>query len=145
MPDETSPQPPPGRKSGSRAVLETGDWIFKPLSRNSTEAAHSEADAPVECARRAARLRGRKPGPTKMFHPGGRFRDELGECFDYVFPELLEDPALPPWVFERVRFLLRGTNDRFQPRRAARDAERIVVGLRYGYGDLPRGGAETPN
>jgi hypothetical protein len=51
---------------------------------------------------------------------------------------LLEDPALPPWIFERVPFLLRGTNDRFQPRRATREEERIVVGLRYGHGDLPR-------
>ena len=73
-----------------------------------------------------------------MFHPEGRFRDESGNRFDYIFPELLEDPALPPWIFERVPFLLRGTTDRFQPRRATREDERIVVGLRYGYGDLPR-------
>jgi len=143
MPDEKSPRPPQSRKSAGGAAPENRDWIFKPLKRRPTEGARSDSEAQIECARRATRLRGRKPGPTKMFHPGGRFRNELGEPFDYVFLELLEDPTLPPWVFEHLPFLLRGTNDRFQPRRATRETERIVVGLRYGYGDLPRNAEES--
>lgn len=138
MPDEKSPQPPERRKTGGREAPGHRDWIFKPLNREPREATGREPLAELECARRATRLRGQQPGPTKMYHPGGCFQDELGDRFDYVFPELLEDPALPPWVFERVPFLLRGTTERFQPRRATREAERIVVGLRYGHGDLPR-------
>lgn len=138
MPDDASPQHPDRPKRGARIESESRAWTVKPLNQRPKETTRSESEVQIECARRATRLHGHKPGPAKMFHPGGRFRDETGECFDYLFPELLEDPALPPWVFERVPFLLRGTKDRFQPRRAARESERIVVGLRYGYGDLPR-------
>lgn len=37
----------------------------------------------------------------KMYHPAGRLRDKDGNAFDWVFPELLKDPTLPPTVFPR--------------------------------------------
>ncbi|HEY3898339.1 MAG TPA: hypothetical protein VGM54_06985 [Chthoniobacter sp.] len=130
-----SPRIPDDRKTGTPEASGNGDGIGKPTPRTESKAA---SKLEVEHARKVTRFRGRPPGPTKFFHPAGRFRGESGSRFDYIFAELLEDPALPPWIFERVPFLLRGTNDRFQPRRATREEERIVVGLRYGYGDLPR-------
>jgi hypothetical protein len=138
MPDETSLPATDLRKSGAPASPEDREWIFKPLDEERRDATRLSATLEIECARQAARSRGITPGPTRMFHSAGRFRDQSGVRFDYLFPELLEDPALPAWVFERVPFLLRGTTDRFQPRRTSREAERIVVGLRYGHGDLPR-------
>jgi hypothetical protein len=136
MPEETSPRIPDDRKSGAPEASGNRERILKRVDPRAERGISSKLE--VEHARRVTRFRGRPPGPTKLFHPEGRFRDESGNCFDYIFPELLEDPALPPWIFERVPYLLRGTNDRFQPRRATREAERIVVGLRYGHGDLPR-------
>jgi hypothetical protein len=136
MPHELPSRAPGLPKAGAACDRENRDWIFKPIPAKADDLMESALEA--ESARRAARLRGFSSGPVRMYHRGGRFHDGQGERFDYIFPELLEDPALPSWVFERVPFLLRGTNDHFQPRRAARDAERIVVGLRYGHGDIPR-------
>ena len=138
MPDETNPRPSANGPAVSPGGGEENDWIFKPIDGRSHETTSAESAPQLERSRGGNRRRGHAPGPKKMFHPEGRFRDESGNRFDYIFPELLEDPALPPWIFERVPFLLRGTADRFQPRRATREEERIVVGLRYGYGDLPR-------
>jgi hypothetical protein len=141
MPDELpppSPDEPKPQRSG-----EEREWLIKSLNRGRRSAGDAAAKPEVERPRKVSRSGGHPPGPKRMFHPDGRFCEESGQRFDYVFPELLDDPAIPPWVFERVPFLLRGTNCRFQPRRATREGERVVVGLRYGHGDLPRGSGQN--
>jgi hypothetical protein len=39
------------------------------------------------------------PGVRTLYHEAGRFRGPDGRRFDYVFPELIKDPTLPPHLF----------------------------------------------
>jgi hypothetical protein len=72
-----------------------------------------------------------------MYHPAGRILEQNGARFDYLFPDLLDDPAWGLPVFLGVPTLLRGTGDLFVSRRSAREEDRLSIGLKYGHGDLP--------
>jgi hypothetical protein len=47
-------------------------------------------------------------GIPRIVHAKGRFQARGGQRFDYVFPELLVDPTLPPVVFPSVEMLAEG-------------------------------------
>jgi len=80
---------------------------------------------------------GGPPSPRRMYHPSGRFREQSGSTFDYLFAELLEDRSIALPAFLGVPTLLRGTTDLFFSRRSAREEDRLSIGLKYGHGDLP--------